>query len=76
MNISMSEFKECIFLAFDEGDAWGVTYSTWFEPSEEDVQERKQDAFNKVLHFLSNKANTPDPCGTGDSWNLQPPPGR
>lgn len=45
----MTEEEIIIRKAFARGENWGVTYSTWFSPSESDTEEQVQKAINDIL---------------------------
>jgi len=51
--MSQEEFKiwldDKIRKAFKAGEEWGVIYSTWFTPSEEDTEEKIQEAIKNIL---------------------------
>jgi len=41
--------KDIIRTAFKKGELWGVTYSTWFEPNEEQTEEQIEKAIDEIL---------------------------
>ncbi len=43
MEYTKEQIEEIIRKAFQSGENWGVTYSTWFTPSEQDTEKRIQD---------------------------------
>ena len=47
MKITDDQFKQIVLEAFDLGETWGVTYSTWFQPSEEDQEKKRGLAVEK-----------------------------
>lgn len=49
MEISREELKNIIRTAFQRGEDWGITYSTWFTPTEEQTEEKIQEVFNEFL---------------------------
>ena len=42
--------KDMIRESFSDGELWGVTYSTWFDPKEEDTEEKIQETINRLLN--------------------------
>jgi hypothetical protein len=40
--------EEIIRAAFKKGEVWGVTYSTWFQPSKEDTERKIQEAIKEI----------------------------
>jgi hypothetical protein len=51
--MSQEEFKmwlnDKIKKAFKAGEEWGVTYSTWFTPTEEDTEEKIKETIKNIL---------------------------
>jgi hypothetical protein len=47
--------SQIIKIAFECGESWGVCYSTWFIPSEEEKQQRLLDARKNVKEQLKDK---------------------
>ena len=43
------ELENIVRLAFEKGEQWGVTYSGWFTPSEEDIEQEIQNAIYEIL---------------------------
>lgn len=43
------EIRSIIRIAFQKGEQWGVTYSTWFRPTEEDTEKRIEEAIKEIL---------------------------
>jgi len=41
--------EEIIRKAFKKGESWGVTYSTWFTPSEGDTEEEINKAIEEIM---------------------------
>jgi len=58
MNISSEQLKSMIESAFLEGQLWGVTYSTWFKPTEEQHKEKLYEAMVTVERLLMGKEVT------------------
>lgn len=49
------QVKELMVRAFEKGENWGVTYSTWFIPSEEEKAERcAKDCSKSYNDFIEN----------------------
>ena len=42
------EIEVIVRKAFKKGEAWGVTHSGWFSPSESDTEEKIQEAINEI----------------------------
>lgn len=40
ITITKEQFEKAIKDAFKKGESWGVCYSTWFTPTEEDTKEK------------------------------------
>ncbi len=40
--------KNIYIKAFKDGENWGVTYSTWFNPSKEDTEKRIKEYAKKI----------------------------
>jgi hypothetical protein len=58
MNISNEMLKDLIKLAFIEGQQWGVTYSTWFDPTEADHNKKIEEAIVNAERLLIGKMPT------------------
>ena len=41
-NITEKEIIEIIKIAFEDGENWGVAYSTWFIPTESQTNKEKE----------------------------------
>lgn len=40
ITITLKEFEAIVKKAFKSGENWGITYTGWFEPSDEDYNEQ------------------------------------
>lgn len=49
MEITKDRLEEIIRIAFKYGEQWGVTYSGWFSPEEEDTERNIQEVLNELL---------------------------
>ena len=49
---SKNTVKDMIRESFSDGELWGVTYSTWFDPKEEDTEEKIQETVNRLLNKI------------------------
>ena len=47
--INTEKFLSMLEDAFKKGEQWGVTYSTWFTPSEEDTKSKIDEIKKKSL---------------------------
>ena len=47
--IDREKFEKLIEETFKKGESWGVTYSTWFTPTEEDTAEKINEAKKSAL---------------------------
>ena len=47
--MEIREIEELLKKAFEAGENWGITYSGWFIPTEEDTQKRKEETIAKIL---------------------------
>ena len=54
--IDREKFEKLIEEIFKKGESWGVTYSTWFTPTEEDNKEKINEAKKSAL----KKCGVPD----------------
>lgn len=52
------ELENIVRLAFEKGEQQGVTYSTWFTPSEEDTEQKIQDAIFEILQEVQKDENS------------------
>ena len=48
-------FDEIVERAFFAGEAWAVTYHTWFDPSELDTQKRIREAKRNIRQWLRRR---------------------
>ena len=55
MEITKEQFNQTIRKAFESGETWGVTYSTWFTPSEKNTEDKKDEAVKEAYNSLSTK---------------------
>ena len=51
ITITKEQFEKAIEDAFKKGESWGVCYSTWFIPKEEDTKD-KIDIAKKVAFSI------------------------
>lgn len=49
VNISINQLKEMLADSFEMGRNWGVTFSTWFIPTDEDNYKKIYEAVNEIL---------------------------
>lgn len=57
--ITEEDLERVVKLAFSKGENWGVTYSTWFEPDEEDNKRKIKAALISAKRQLSrNKVDS------------------
>lgn len=49
------KFKGAINQAFRKGESWGVTYSTWFTPTEVDKDAKREEAITKAYKIVNDK---------------------
>ena len=54
-NITEKEIIEIIKIAFEDGENWGVTYSTWFIPTESRTNKEKEKTINKIIEAIKEK---------------------
>ena len=52
LNITEKQFKDAIEKAFKEGESWGITYSTWFTPTEMDTKMKIETSQNNAISNL------------------------
>jgi len=55
-----SDIEKIVRQAFADGESWGVCYSTWFHPSEEDTEKRIQESIIKITEELETNNETKD----------------
>jgi len=70
---TVEELREMLVQAFDRGEQWGVTYSTWFTPSDADVEKKRTEAIDKVLSgeircLTCGEDPRPGPCFCDKSY--------
>ena len=54
--LTKKEFENIIKFAFQKGELFGVTYSTWFVPTDDDRKEKIDNAFQEInKRILENK---------------------
>lgn len=51
--LTEEQLQQVILKAFSKGENWGVTYSTWFTPDEDDSNAQFTDALNEVKELLT-----------------------
>jgi hypothetical protein len=51
--ITKEQHESLIESAFKKGECWGVTYSTWFVPTEEDTRKKIEEAKNDSYKTLN-----------------------
>lgn len=49
MEIKENVLESIIRTAFDYGEEWGVTYSTWFTPTAEQKENKVQRVLNELI---------------------------
>lgn len=52
IKITKEQFEKAIEAAFKKGESWGVTYSTWFTPTEEDTKSKIEEAKKKAFSII------------------------
>jgi len=52
ITIKKEHFEEAIKAAFKKGENWGVTYSTWFTPSEEDTKDKIEECIKRCKDIV------------------------
>lgn len=56
ITITKEQFDKAIEKAFKKGESWGVTYSTWFTPTEEDTKAKIEDANKKAMSIITGQS--------------------
>jgi hypothetical protein len=51
--MNKEEIKSIIRIAFKKGEAWGVTYYTWFTPEKEDTEKRINETINDIFDMFN-----------------------
>jgi len=51
ISLTEKQLKDIVKFAHHAGEMWGVTYSGWFMPNEEDQKERLEACISSVLEF-------------------------
>jgi len=53
ITITKEQFDKAIEQSFKKGESWGVTYSTWFTPTEEDTKAKIEDAKKNAMSIIT-----------------------
>lgn len=49
ITVTEEVLKVIVEKSFDKGEEWGNTCSSWFKPAKEDMQKKKDDAFDTIM---------------------------
>lgn len=53
ITITKEQFEKVIEDAFKKGESWGVCYSTWFTPTEEDTKGKIDIAIKEAFSIIT-----------------------
>ena len=56
ITITKEQFEKAIKDAFKKGESWGVCYSTWFTPTEEDKKEKIDIAIKAAFSIITEQS--------------------
>ena len=56
ITITKEQFEKAIKDAFKKGESWGVCYSTWFTPTEEDEKAKIDIAIKVAFSIITEQS--------------------
>lgn len=58
IEITQETLNNIVAVAFKSGELWGVTYSTWFSPTDEDTADKIKECQLNMIDTLEKTVHT------------------